>query len=97
MFVITLRFSNNKAKAGQLMEGHNTWIQQGFADGIFLLAGSLQPGLGGAVVAHRISLPELQKRVNEDPFVAANVVTADILEITPAKADERLNFLLNEA
>jgi hypothetical protein len=33
--------------------------------------------------------------VNEDPFVAEDVVRAEILEITPAKADERLGFLLS--
>lgn len=76
------------------MEGHNEWIKRGFDDGIFLLLGGLQPNLGGAVVAHNTSLSDLQARVNEDPFVAENIVSAEILEITPAKTDERVNFLL---
>ena len=62
--------------------------------GVFLLAGSLQPNLGGGIVAHNTSLPDLQSRVNNDPFVVENVVDAEILEITPSKADVRLNFLL---
>ena len=94
MFIVLLKFSENKSKAGELMEGHKEWIGKGFADGVFLLVGSLQPNLGGSVVAHNTSLDELQNRVNEDPFVAENVVTAEILEITPSKADERLNFLV---
>ena len=94
MFVVLLKFSDNKGNAGQFMDGHKDWIKRGFDDGVFLLAGSLQPGLGGAVVAHNTSLPELQSRVNEDPFVAKNIVSADIHEITPAKVDERLDFLL---
>ena len=76
------------------MDGHNAWIKQGFDDGVFMLVGSLQPNQGGAVVAHNISMAELQDRVNNDPFVAQNVVSADIMEITPARADERLEFLL---
>jgi hypothetical protein len=32
--------------------------------------------------------------VNLDPFVIGNIVTAEILELTPSKADERLQFLL---
>ena len=95
MFVVLLKFSDNKTNAGQFMEGHNQWIKRGFDDGVFLLVGSLQPNLGGGIVAHNTSLPDLQARVNEDPFVAENVVSAEILEITPAKADERLEFLLN--
>ena len=61
----------------------------------FLLAGSLQPNLGGGILAHNTSLLDLQNKVNNDPFVAENIVTPNILEITPAKVDERLAFLLD--
>jgi hypothetical protein len=50
--------------------------------------------LGGAIVAYNTSLPDLQTRVNADPFVAENVVHAEIVEIAPSKADARLQFLL---
>ncbi len=95
MFIVLLKFSDNKDQVSQFMEGHKEWIQRGFDDGVFLLAGSLQPKLGGGIVAHNTSLPDLQSRVNTDPFVAENVVTAEILEIAPARADARLNFLLD--
>ena len=94
MFVILLKFSDNKGKAGQFMDGHKEWIKRGFDDGVFLLAGSLQPNAGGGVVAHNTALSDLQSRVNADPFVAERVVTAEILEITPSRTDARLNFLL---
>lgn len=77
------------------MAGHNEWIKRGFTDGVFMLVGSLQPNLGGGIVAHNTSLPDLQSRVNNDPFVAQNVVSAEILEITPSKADDRLKFMLD--
>lgn len=93
MFVVLLRFSDNKAQAGKFMEGHKAWIKRGFDDGVFLLSGSIQPSSGGAVLAHNISLSDLQGRVNDDPFVAENIVNAEILEITPGQADERLAFL----
>lgn len=95
MFVILLRFSDNKGNAGQFMDGHKEWIQRGFDDGVFLVVGSLQPNSGGGIVAHDTSLSDLQSRVNDDPFVAENVVRAEILEIAPARADERLSFLLD--
>ncbi len=95
MFIVLLKFSGNKGQAGQFMDGHNAWIKRGFDDGVFLLVGSLKPNLGGAIVTHNTSLADLQSRVNDDPFVAENVVSAEILEITPAKADERLKFLLD--
>ena len=94
MFIILLKFSENKSKAGEFMDGHNQWIKQGFEDGKFLLVGSLQPNLGGSVIAYNSSLSELQERVNLDPFVAENIVSAEILEIDPKKSDERLSFLV---
>ena len=94
MFMVLLKFSGNNGQASQFMDGHKDWIKHGFDDGVFLLAGSLQPNLGGGIVAHNTSLSELQSRVNDDPFVAEDVVSAEILEITPSRADERLNFLL---
>ncbi len=94
MFVVLLKFSNNKNQASRFMEGHNAWLKRGFDDGVFLLAGSLQPGLGGGILTHGISLLDLRSRVAMDPFVAEDVVSAEILEITPSKADARLSFLL---
>ena len=94
MFVVFLKFSDNKSQAGQYMDGHNAWVQRGFDEDVFLLAGSLQPNLGGGIVAHNATLLELENRVKNDPFVANNIVSAEIMEITPSKADERLSFLL---
>ena len=95
MLVVLLKFSANKAQAGHFMEGHKKWIKRGFDDGVFLLAGSLQANLGGGIVAHNSSLSDLQSRVNDDPFVAEDIVSAEILEITPSRSDERLKFLLD--
>ena len=95
MFIVLLKFSGNKGQASQFMGGHKEWIKRGFDDGVFLLVGSLQPNMGGGILAHNTSLQNLRNRVNGDPFVAENVVSAEILEITPSKADERLKFLLD--
>jgi len=94
MFIVLLRFSQHRDRASRFLEGHKTWIERGFDDGVFLLTGSVQPNLGGAVVAHNTTLSDLQKRVSEDPFVAENIVAAEILEISPSRAERRLEFLL---
>jgi uncharacterized protein YciI len=94
MFIVQLKFSDKKDQAGRFMDGHKAWLQQGFDDGVFLLAGSLQPNLGGGVVAHGTSRADLENRVADDPFVAENVVTAEIVELAPSRADDRLAFLV---
>jgi len=93
MFIILLKFSDNKPQAGQFMQTHKDWIKRGLEDGVFLMSGSLQPNMGGGIMAHNTTLEALQNRVNDDPFVAHNIVTAEILEITPSLTDERLQFL----
>jgi uncharacterized protein YciI len=95
MFIVLLKFSKGKDQAGQFMPGHKEWLKRGFEDGVFLLAGSLEPGLGGGIMAHNTTRPDLQRRVNDDPFVREDVVSAEILEMEAARADDRLKFLLD--
>ena len=95
MFIILLRFSSRKSDAPKFMDAHKQWLKRGFGEGVFLLAGSLEPGQGGGILAHGGSLEEIQTRVNEDPFVAEQVVTAEIIELDPGMADARLSFLVS--
>lgn len=92
MFFITLRFAD-KARAPQFMDAHNAWLRQGFDDDVFLVAGSLLPGTGGAILAHNASANEIETRIQADPFVAEGVVSAEIVAIAPGRTDERLAFL----
>ncbi len=94
MFLILLKFSDDKAGAGQHLDGHNAWLRRGFDDGVFLLAGGLQRQAGGGILAHNTTLEALRTRIAADPFVSEGVVRAEIVEITPARADDRLAFLV---
>lgn len=95
MFVILLKFSDNQSQAGEFMEDHKAWIRRGIDDGVFLVVGGPQPNPGGGILAHDCTLEEITSRVGEDPFVARNLVTAEIHEIKPSFADERIGFLLD--
>lgn len=94
MFVVLLKFFRNKSQASQFMEGHNNWLQRGFDDGVFILAGSLQTKQGGTVLAHNTSREALEERLSQDPFVEEDVVVPEILEITPSKVNQELVFLM---
>lgn len=93
MFVILLRFSANKENTATYLDGHKAWLQKGFDDGVFLVAGSLAPAAGGALLAHNLSAAEVEERVGLDPFVQNDVVRAEIIEFAPGMVDERLTFL----
>ena len=93
MFIILLKLVDT-SKIADNMPGHNAWLKQGFDDGVFMLAGTIEPKRGGAILAHNISPKELDKRIAADPFVKAGIASAEILDITPARADEHLAFLV---
>ena len=94
MFIVLLKFSTNKAQAGQFMDGHKAWLKRGFDDGVFLMSGSLKPQLGGGIMVDKISRDELQARVNDDPFVAHDVVAPEIIEFEPTQRQPQLDGLL---
>jgi uncharacterized protein YciI len=93
MFVIFLRFAENKHLAGDHMEGHNDWIRRGVDDAVFLLVGSVSGGQGGAIVAHGATRAEIEKRLAADPFVTKRIVVPEVIEIEPNTVDHRLAFV----
>jgi len=93
MFIILLKFSNNKAAAPEFMAAHNEWIAQGFADGVFQCVGSLVPAAGGALLALGESREMLEARVNADPFVQNDIVIAEVTEVDVKKTVAALDFL----
>ena len=98
MFVVFLKFSENKKLAAEYMDTHNQWVKRGVMTAFSLLVGSIQPdsfGLasGGSIVVHNISLGDLHSKITQAPFVLENIVQAEIYEIDPKKVDDRLNFL----
>lgn len=95
MFIVLLKFAERKSQAGEFMAAHNQWIKRGFDEGIFLMVGSLQPGIGGVILASGISKDAIHALVADDPFVQEKIVVAEILEIDPKKVDDRLRFLLS--
>jgi len=96
MFIITLKFSNNKSQAAQFMQEHNAWIKHGFDQGVFLLTGSIQPSLGGVIIAIGVLKQALEDIVSADPFVREDIVQPEIMEIKPSQMTEELKTIFTE-
>lgn len=95
MFIIFLRFGPNRAQAGEWMSGHKQWIQDGIADGSFLMAGSLDSAQGGVVIASGQDGNAIRARVAQDPFVVHGVVSAEVHAVAPSLMAEGLAALLH--
>lgn len=93
MHLIVLRFTDRRPDAPRWMAAHNAWLDAGFADGIFLAAGSLHDGTGGCVLAAGVAADAIAARVAQDPFVAHGVVTADITGFQPHRTQPGLAAL----
>ncbi|MDC0659774.1 YciI family protein [Leisingera sp. SS27] len=93
MYFILLTFAEQKGRLAEFLDGHKAWLQQGFADGVFLAAGSMTDGEGGAILAVGESEEALFARVAQDPFVTGGVVEPEIIGVAPTMMDPRLDFL----
>jgi hypothetical protein len=62
------------------MPAHNTWFRRGVDRGIFLVVGSVQPALGGAIIATGIPRGEPDATLQEDSFVSNDVVMVEVFD-----------------
>lgn len=97
MYFITLELTDKKSDATKFMAAHKDWINQGFADGAFLMVGSMKPQGGGAILASGETSEEVASRIAADPFVQQGIVKPQIQEIAPTRTDERLSRLIEAA
>lgn len=97
MFVVLLRFSTKRSQASEWMTAHQDWLQRGFDDGVFVASGSLGAQQGGAILAHGSDAAALRRRVADDPFVAHDIVSADIIEVALSRVIPQLQFLAGSA
>ena len=95
MYIIFLKFGANRSQASQWASAHMEWIQRGIASGDLLLAGSLENAQGGVVLAAQMSREALTRWLDDDPFVAHSVVTAEIHSVTPSRMADGMAALLD--
>lgn len=93
MFVVLLKIKAAKEQLATHMAAHKAWLQQGFDEQCFLLAGNLSEATGGGIIVHGLSADELTARLQRDPFVRENLVNVEVIGIQAAKTDARLAFL----
>lgn len=97
MYIVFLRFSQNRAQAGQWMAEHNKWLADGFAAGDFAIAGSLENSQGGVLIARDMEQSALLEKVGQDPFVLHGVVAAEVHRFKPSRLADGLGALVGAA
>jgi uncharacterized protein YciI len=97
MFIVRLTYRVPVEQIDSQMEAHRAWVEQGFADGIFVASGPLIPRDGGVILAHGINRTALERLLASDPFALHGMATADVIEMHVRATDPRLDFLKSQA
>ena len=75
------------------MKHHVAWLEKGFAEGVFLIAGRQDPRIGGVILA-RGRKTEAEALAATDPFVTSGVATARVIAFNASFAVPEIAALL---
>ena len=82
MFIVTLTYLKPVADVDALMPGHLTWLDEGYADGLFVASGRRIPRTGGVILARSGDEQALRDNLARDPFVIHGAARCDVVEFT---------------
>ncbi|OBU85031.1 YciI family protein [Chromobacterium subtsugae] len=83
MYVVSLSYTAPLSDIDALLPAHVAWLNQAYADGLFLASGRKVPRSGGVILA-RGERAALEARLADDPFAKAGVARYDIIEFVPS-------------
>ncbi len=91
MFIVDLTYEEPLEKVEALLDGHIAWLQKHYAAGDFVASGRKVPRTGGIILTKSLPRAELDKILEQDPFVA--VANYSITEFVPSMTSENLSAL----
>ncbi|MBN8846543.1 MULTISPECIES: YciI family protein [unclassified Sphingomonas] len=77
--LILLEYVRPLGEVDALMEAHVAFLERGFAEGVFLVAGRREPRTGGVILCRGIA-EDIEALAQTDPFVTGGVAEAEVVE-----------------
>ncbi len=77
--LILLEYVRPLGEVDALMEAHVAFLERGFAEGVFLVAGRREPRTGGVILCRGIA-EDIEALAQTDPFVTSGVATVEVVE-----------------
>ncbi|MGW5733742.1 MULTISPECIES: YciI family protein [unclassified Streptomyces] len=90
MFVLELTYTAPVSAVDQEMEAHVSWLDQLYAQGVFIASGRKNPRDGGVILAVADDRAAIEKIAASDPFVLAEVCEYRITEFIATKTAPEL-------
>ena len=91
MFVISITYTKSAGEVDTLLTAHKQFLDEQYADGVFLMSGRKVPRTGSVIVADAADRAELQAIIETDPFYVGGVADYDIIEFVPSMTAEALS------
>ena len=89
MFVVELIYKAEVSEIDARMRAHMTFLRKHYAAGTFLISGRKIPRDGGIILALAKSRAELERIMQEDPFVKHGLAEVRIIEFRASqRADD---------
>ena len=88
MFIISITYTKPMAEIDALLSAHRRYLNEQYANGLFLMSGRKVPRSGGVIIADAPNRADVEAVVQLDPFYAAGVAAYDIIEFVPSMAAE---------
>ena len=88
MFIVTLTYLKPVEEIDALMPGHLAWLDQGYADGLFVASGRRVPRTGGVILARSGDAAGLDAFLAEDPFVIHGAARCDVVEFVASRTSQ---------
>ena len=90
MFVISITYTKPASEIDALLTAHKKFLNQQYAEGVFLMSGRKVPRTGGIILADCADRAEMEAIIELDPFYTAGVAEYDIIEFVPSMTAEAL-------
>lgn len=81
MFVLIAHYSQVPELVAPHIPAHRDWVKQYVETGVIVAAGPKRNGLGGVCLMRSMPREELQKILEQDSYVQANVVEYQVIEL----------------
>jgi len=97
MFIVLLNYTAPAEEIENHRVAHREWVDARFNEGVFIASGRLTSSTGGVILAHGISIENLEALMATDPFTVNNLIRVEILDVDLRRTTRSLAFLKEDS
>ena len=92
--MVTLTYLGDLSEVDAALPEHVAWLDQQYADGVFIASGPQVPRVGGLILVAGTDREELERRLALDPFGGLRLAEHAVVEFVPSRVADGLEQLL---